>query len=72
MFVEGTVRNTGSRASRDVGVTVEGLDANGARVVAADALPTPQSIPPGTAATFVVRLPNDPAVRTYHVVAIGR
>src|SRR5207245_1140364 len=72
VFVEGTVRNVGSRPSRDVQVTVEGLDASGARVVSADTLPTPQAIPPDTSATFVVRLPNDPAVRTYHVVAIGR
>ena len=72
VFVEGTVRNVGSRPSRDVQVTVEGLDASGARVVSADTLPSPQAIPPDTSATFVVRLPNDPAVRTYHVVAIGR
>jgi hypothetical protein len=72
VFVEGTVENTGSRASRDVHVQVEGLDANGGRVASADALPTPQEILPGTVATFVVRLPNDPAIRTYHVEAIGR
>ena len=39
---------------------------------AQDLLPTPQAIMPGSTGTFVVRLPNDPAVRTYHVVAIGR
>ena len=61
MFIEGTVRNTGSRPSRDVTVTVEGLDADGMRVVSADTLPTPQAIPPGTTASYVVRLPNDPA-----------
>ena len=72
VFVEGSVRNTGSRQSRDVAVTVEGLDADGARVVAADTLPTPQAIPPGTTASYVLRLPNDPAVRTYHVIAVGR
>jgi len=72
VFVEGTVRNVGSRPSRDVEVSVEGLDAAGTRVVSADTLPSPQSIAPDTSATFVVRLPNDPAVRTYHVVAIGR
>ena len=72
VFIEGTVRNTGSRPSRDVTVTVEGLDADGMRVVSADTLPTPQAIPPGTTASYVVRLPNDPAVRTYHVIAVGR
>ena len=61
-----------AEVDHDVQVTVEGLDASGARVVSADTLPTPQAIPPDTSATFVVRLPNDPAVRTYHVVAIGR
>ena len=53
-------------------MSVEGLDSDGTRVVSVDTLPTPQAIAPGTYATFVVRLPNDPAVRTYHVVAIGR
>jgi len=72
VFVEGTVRNVGSRASRDLKVTVEGLDASGAPVVSADTLPTPQTIAPYATSAFVVRLPNDPAVRTYHVVAIGR
>jgi len=72
VFIEGTVRNTGSRPSRDVTVTVEGLDADGMRVVSADTLPTPQAISPGTTASYVVRLPNDPAVRTYHVIAVGR
>jgi hypothetical protein len=72
LFVEGTVRNTGSRPSRDVKVWVEGLDANGAQVARAEALPTPQAIPPGTAGTFIVRLPNDPAIKNFHVEAIGR
>ena len=72
IFIEGTVENTGSRASRDVHVQVKGLDANGGQVASADALPTPQEIAPGTVATFVVRRPNDRAIRTYHVEAIGR
>ncbi len=72
LFVEGTVRNVGSRASRDVKLWVEGLDAGGGTVTRTEALPTPQQIAPGTSATFVVRLPNDPAIRTFHVEAIGR
>ena len=72
MFVEGAVRNVGSRPSRDVQVTVEGLDAAGTPVVSAVTLPAPQTIAPDGSATFVVRLPNDRTVRTYHVVAIGR
>ena len=72
LFVEGTVRNTGTRASRDVRVRVEALDASGTQLASAEALPTPQEIPPGTAGMFVVQLPNYPAIRTFHVEAIGR
>ena len=72
LYVEGTVRNIGSRASRDVQVAVEGLDAAGGVVVRAEALPTPQAIPPGTVATYVVRLPNDPGIKNFRVEAIGR
>jgi hypothetical protein len=53
-------------------VWVDGLDASGASVARAEALPAPQEIFPGTAARFVVRLPNDPAIRTFHVEAVGR
>ena len=66
------MRNTGTRPSRDVTVWVEGLDASGERVARAEALPTPQAIPPGTAGTFVVRLPNDPTIKSFHVEAVGR
>ena len=72
LYVEGTVRNIGSRASRDVRVAVEGLDADGGVVARAEALPAPQAIPPGTVATYVVRLPNDPGIKTVRVEAIGR
>jgi hypothetical protein len=66
------VRNIGSRPSRDVTVIVEGLDALGGTVARTEVLPAPQAIPPGTAASFVARLPNDPAIRTFHVEAVGR
>jgi len=72
IFIEGTVVNTGSRISHSVHVQVAGLDATGGQVASADALPTPQEIEPGTVGTFLVRLPNDPKIRTYHVEAIGR
>ena len=72
IFIEGTVVNTGSRTSHSVHVQVDGLDATGGQVASADALPTPQEIEPGTVGTFLVRLPNDPKIRTYHVEAIGR
>ncbi|HZP40626.1 MAG TPA: FxLYD domain-containing protein [Candidatus Binatia bacterium] len=72
LYIEGTVRNTGSRPSRQVKVWVEGLDADGHVVAETDALPTPQEIPAGTAAKFVVELPNDPAITNFHVEAIGK
>jgi hypothetical protein len=72
LFVQGSVRNTGSTPSRDVKVWVEGLDAGGARIAVTEGLPTPQAIPPGGAGTFVVQLPNDPAITEIHVEAVGR
>ena len=64
--------NTGTRASRDVKVSVEALDDHGIRLAETEVYPTPQEIPPGGAARFVARLPNNPAIRTFHVEAIGR
>jgi hypothetical protein len=55
-----------------VKVWVSALDAEGHRRERVEALPTPQGILPGTVARFVVTLPDDPLVRTYHVEAIGR
>jgi hypothetical protein len=72
LYVEGTVRNVGTRASRDLKVWVHGLDERGGQLAQAEALPTPQEVPPGTSARFIVRMPNDPAIRTFHVEAIGR
>ncbi len=71
-LVESSVRNTGTRASRDVKVSVEGLDDAGARIAETELYPAEQEIPPGGAATFVARLPGNPAIRTFHVEAIGR
>ena len=72
LFVEGTVRNVGTRPSRDVKVWVEGLDASSNVVAREETLPDPQEIHPGTVARFLVKLPNDPAIKTFHVEAIGR
>jgi len=66
------VLNTGTRVSRDVKVSVEALDEQGIRLAETEVYPTPQEIPPGGAARFVARLPNNPAIRTFHVEAIGR
>lgn len=72
LYVESSVRNTGTRASRDIKVAVEALDDHGIRLAETEAYPAPQEIPPGGAARFVARLPNNPAIRTFHVEAIGR
>ena len=72
LFVESVVRNVGSKPSREVKVWVDALDAGGVSVAQVEALPTPQAIVPGTAARFVVRFPNDPAIRSFHVEAVGR
>jgi hypothetical protein len=72
LYVEGTVRNVGTRPSRDLKVWVNGLDERGISLARVEALPTPQEVQPGSSARFVVRLPNDPAIRTFHVEAIGR
>src|SRR5438094_6902832 len=72
LYVESSVLNTGTRVSRDVKVSVEALDAQGIRLAETEVYPTPQDIPPGGAARFVARLRNDPAIRTFHVEAIGR
>ena len=69
VFVEGTLRNQGTGATKQIHVTVEALDEAGHVVTTATALPTPQVIQPEESATFVVRFPNDSAVRSYHVEA---
>ena len=72
LYVESSVLNTGTRPSRDVKVSVEALDEHGMRLAETEVYPTTQEIPPGGAARFVARLPNDPAIRTFHVEAFGR
>ena len=72
LHVEGTVKNVGTRATRSIKVWVEGLDAGGTRIARVPAFPSPQQVAPGTAARFVVRMPNDEGIRSFHVEAIGR
>jgi hypothetical protein len=72
LVVLGSVRNTGSRASRELKVFVEAIDAAGARVVTRDTYPDAQVVAPGSATRFRVLLPNDPAIRTVRVQAFGR
>lgn len=72
VLVEGAVRNRGAKPVREVHVLVRGVDAVGAVVVETRATPTPQLLPPGGEARYVVRLPDHPAVRAYTATAIGR
>jgi len=72
IFVEGTITNTGSRDTRNSKVWVRGIDAAGNVVAEGQAFPTPQGIPAGGTATFVVQLPNDPAIKRFHAAAIAR
>jgi hypothetical protein len=72
LYLEGSVENVGTRASRDLKVWVDGLDRSGMRLARTEVVPTPQQIPPGGAARFVVRMPNDASIETFHVEAIGR
>lgn len=53
-------------------VWVTALDAGGGRVAEVEMLPDPQAIPPGGAARFTARFPNNPAIRTFHVEAFGQ
>ena len=72
LFVEGTLTNTGSRDTRNSKVWVRGIDAAGNVVAEGQAFPTPQGIPAGGTATFVVQLPNDPAIKRFHAAALAR
>ena len=72
IFVEGTITNTGSRDTRNSKVWVRGVDAAGNVVAEGQAFPTPQGIPAGGTATFVVQLPNDPSIKRFHAAAIAR
>ena len=70
--VDASVRNTGTRTSRDLKVWVEGRDEQGVRLARTEVLPTLQEIPPGGVATFTARLPANPSISTFHVEAVGR
>jgi hypothetical protein len=72
LIVTGSVRNTGSRATRELKVWVEAVDGAGARVVTREIYPDDQEVAPGSAARFRVVLPNDPAIRTVRVEAFGK
>ena len=69
VFVEGILHNQGTGPTKQIQVKVEALDEAGHVVTTATALPTPQVLQPEENATFVVRFPNDSAVRSYHVEA---
>jgi len=72
VFVDGKVRNRGRRPTREVRITVSGLDQNGQPVVSVVTHSTPELINPGTSAPYSARLPNLPSIRTFHVEAVGK
>jgi len=72
LIVTGSVRNTGSRATKDLKVWVEAVDAAGQRVVGREMYPEQQEVAPGSTARFRVVLPNDPAIKTVRVEAFGK
>jgi len=71
LFVEGKIGNRGSRTTKQISVAVEALDEKGQVVIRGEATPTPQALLPGGSATFVVKLPNDPTIRRFHVEAVA-
>jgi len=72
VFVEGKVRNRGRRPTREVRITVSGLDQRGQTVVSVVTNSTPELINPGASAPYIARLPNLPSIRTFHVEAVGK
>jgi hypothetical protein len=71
LFVEGKIGNRGDRATKQISVVVEARDEKGQVVVRGEAIPAPQALLPGGSATFVVKLPNDPTIRRFHVEAVA-
>jgi hypothetical protein len=71
LFVEGRIGNRGSQATKQIAVTVRALNEEGQGIARAEATPTPQALLPGGSAAFVVKLPNDPAIRRFHVEAVA-
>jgi hypothetical protein len=71
-WVEGSVRNRGSRPTREITIWVTGLDAGGNVVSRADGSPMQQLVVPGASTRYRVRVANDPSIKTFHVEALGR
>jgi hypothetical protein len=69
IFFEGKLQNQGPGPTTQLKVTVEARDETGRVVATTDALPSPQAIQPGDSASFIVRFPNDKAIRSFHVKA---
>lgn len=69
LLVEGELKNSGEGTTKQLKVAVNALDASGQLVTTAEALPVPQVIQPGGAASFLVRFPGNPDIRSFHVTA---
>ncbi len=69
LLVEGKLKNSGEGTTKQLKVAVNALNASGQLVTTDAALPMPQVIPPGGAASFVVRFPGNLDIRSFHVTA---
>lgn len=71
--VVGTIVNHGDRPVSQLRIRVDSLDRTGRLVGSVDTPPLAQTIDAnGGTATFQATVPDDPAVTTYHAVAIAR
>ncbi len=70
--VAGVLVNRGSGTTREVYVRVEALNAGGAVVLSARAVPSRETITPGATAPFAAQVENRSDVVSYHVEAVSR
>jgi hypothetical protein len=71
--VVGTIINRGDKAVSQLSIKVDALDQAGRVVQTITTPPLDQTIAPlGGQATFEAFIPRDPAITTYHAVAIAR
>jgi hypothetical protein len=70
--LNGVLRNGGGRATKQLQVTIHGLDASSNVLSTFDARPSSTRVEPNGTVTFSAVTANDPNVRQYHVEAVGR
>lgn len=72
VFVNGTIRNGGTRIAKDTTVRVTAHDREDRVVSQQDDIPSPAEIPSGGEARYVVQFPNDPTITGFRVEATAR